>query len=484
MQLPVPSLLIELCPMPKPYAFKIACESLIVASIALAGCATSPKIETIQPVEAPAFSDTGERAQATPWWNAFSSPPLESLIEEALANNYDLAIAWERLESARELARRSQADLYPTLDATAGAGYSGGSAGSGDPRFSLGLEAAWEIDLWGRIDAEVAAETIRLGARLSDYHAAAVSLTAEVADNWFRIVETRGQSRLLQSQLETNEAVLNLLKTRFAAGQIRNADVLRQERLTETTREQFAIIEGRLRILNHQLALILGRAPQGFTAPDGSELPEMDPLPSTGLPADLVERRPDVRSARLAVAAALKDTEAAFSARFPRISLGATLATSAERPADLFANWLASIAGQLTAPVFDAGQRKAEVRNREAIVRQQLAAYGSSVINAFAEVENSLSRESTAARRVTSLRTQLEIARQTWRQLRVQYLNGVTDYLNVLDALATTQRLERDLLQARFDQVASRIELHRALAGPLETDREVDTLTASSANAN
>jgi len=166
------------------------------------------------------------------------------------------------------------------------------------------------------------------------------------------------------------------------------------------------------------------------------------------------------------------DLAAAVSDQYPRLNLTATFETVAERPGDLFRDWLGSIAGQAVVPLLDGGEREAEVDRNQAVVRQRVAEYGQLVLSAFGEVEDALALERRRLERLESLRQQLELAEESVEQLQTQFLNGVGDYLAVLTALRDKQQLERDVVAARLDLVSARIALYRALAGGFETPRE------------
>lgn len=450
---------------------------LNVALLALGGCQASSTPDTLPLADAPAFSSSGQSVVADNWWRAFEDESLNERIDLALRNNYDLLAAWERLSAAQALARREQAARSIELDGTAGVDRRGGSAVRDETQWALGLAASYEVDLWGGIESRAQAERLRASASEADYHTAAISLSSSVALTWYQIAEARQQLQLIDSQVQTNRTVLELLEARFAIGQLDSADVLRQRQLVEATREQWVVAGSRLAVLEHQLAVLEGRAPQQRVELPEVLLPEVPTTPATGLPAELLQRRPDVRSAYLRLQAADQDIASAVSERYPRLNLTASLGTIAERPEDLFRQWVGTIAGQLIAPLLDGGQRDAEVQRTEALRRQRLAEYATQVLGAFAETENALAQERYQLLRIESLQAQLQLARQTYQQLRNQYLNGAADYISVLTAIREQQQLERDLLSARLEHVTQRIGLYRALAGGFETPREVEAST-------
>lgn len=464
-----------------------------MAGAAVTGCAHPQGVDTLPLRDAPPFTADGQQgAPALPdrWWTAFDDASLDAAVDRAVRDNFSLAAAWERLRAARAIADREGADLWPSLDGIASAqwsktygdddddfddaaGFDSDFDDDADTEYSLGLEASYEVDLWGRIRSRVEAERLRAEATAADYRTAALTLSAEVTRTWYRLAEARRQLGILEQQIDTNESVVELLETRFAAGQVRGADVLRQQQLVEATREQAVRTRRRRALLRNQLAVLQGEPPQAAIEVPAGELPELAPPPAVGLPAELVKRRPDVLQARRVLEAADRDLASAVADQYPRVNLTASLVSTAEDPGGLFEDALASITGQLVAPLFDAGQRRAEVNRTEAVTRQRVAEYGQTVLTAFREVEDAIAAERFDTRRIERVQRQLRLSRQTLEQLRTQYLNGVTDYIAVLTALTEQQQLERDLVTARLARLESRIGLYRALAGGFETPREV-----------
>lgn len=447
----------------------------LLTALVLAGCASPAPLPA--PVEAPpAFSASGEAAAPAAWWTAFDDPGLDGVVDEALAQNFDLLAAWERLRAARAVVDRSAAVLRPTLEGFADAEVRrfGEEADEGED-VRLGLAAGYEVDLWGRLRSRVDAERFRAAATAADVQAAALSLSAEIVQTWYRIAEARRQRALIREQVETNLTVLQLIENRFAIGQVRAVDVLRQRQLVEATREQAAVAEARLQVLRHQLAVLRGRAPQRARAEQAlpEALPALPPLPAAGVPVALVQRRPDVRSAFLRLRAADRDLASALSSRYPRLTLSAAAATDAPAAGDLFRSWVLTAAGNVLAPIFLGGELEAEVDRSEAVRRERAYAYGQSILVAFREVEDALVREARQRDRLDHLAAQITLAEQAYEQLRVQYFNGAAEYLAVLTALDDVQRLRRDLVAAELTLVETRIALYRALAGPIEPAGDV-----------
>ena len=264
----------------------------------------------------PPFSESGDTESPDRWWTAFKSPQLDDQINNALENNYSLAAALQRVCAARALARREASDLWPDLNGVADIGS---IFGPGEDRtiYTLGVDVAYQVDLWGEIESRVDAERFRADATCADYQTIALTLSAEIARTWFSLIEARAQTELLEEQIQSNRTGLELQESRFGLGLIRSADVLRQRQLLESTLEQAVVAESRIKILEHQLAVLLGEMPQTATYETGSDLPELPPLPATGLPSELVHRRPDVRRDYFALQSADRDLASAISCSIP-----------------------------------------------------------------------------------------------------------------------------------------------------------------------
>jgi len=441
------------------------------ACLLLAGCATRSTGSDPFETESPTFSSSGGARSPADWWTTFEDDNLNEFVRTALDGNFSLAAARERLLAADALARRERSDLFPDLDGFLGAESNradAGERGGGNDFVDAGLAASYEVDLWGRIRATAEAEALRAEAAAADLEAAKISLAGEVALTWYRLVEQKASLDLLAAQLEANEKVLTSLTNRFRGGQVRSVDILRQEQLLEATRERLIAAESDDEVLKHQLAVLLGRPPQPPEVLPADGLPELAPLPATGLPAEIVRRRPDIRAAFLRLRAAGRDLAAAVSARYPRLNLTAGLTASSEDAADLFDDWARSIAAELIGPIVDGGRRRAEAERTRAVRRQRLAEYRQTTLEAFREIEDALAREAKQRERIASLREQVRLQSTAYDRLQSEFFNGISDFIDVLTALTGTQQLRRDLLVAERQLIEFRIALYRALAGPID----------------
>ena len=455
--------------------FQTTKKLLALALLTIPSC-TQSRIADIESPAAvpPAFSTTGDAALPTRWWTALGDEMLDRLIEQAVRENFSLRTAWDRLEQARAVARASGASLLPNVDGTAGASRTINDAGgsrTGVTGISLGVTVSYEVDLWGRVRGTRDATRLDALASEENLRAAAMTLSSEVARTWVTLIEQKGQLRLLAEQIKTNEDYLKLITLRFRRGRVSATDVFQQKQLVESTKGERTQVDSAIAVLRHQLAVLIGKSPGGRTFSPPDQLPDLPPLPATGLPAEWIRRRPDIRAAELRVQAADRRFAAAVADKFPRLTLSARAETTAEEIRDLFDNWLASIAANLIAPLFDGDRRQAEADRTRAVVSERLNAYGQVVLTSLKEVEDALVQEARQREYVASLKRQLALSDQAKTQTRENYIKGTVDFTRYLTTLLGHQNLQRKTLQAAGRLVQYRINLYRALAGSWQLPR-------------
>jgi NodT family efflux transporter outer membrane factor (OMF) lipoprotein len=434
----------------------------------------APKLQNVEaPIEeAEEFSYTGTEAIPEKWWTSFNDPVLNNLIDSALTENLNLAATWEQFMAAQAILRREKSSLWPDIELVARSAVSRPEPDfAGGENFQAGLAAGYEVDLWGRIRAGIEAEEFRAEASFYDYQAAAMTLSAEISATWFQLLTLKKQLDLTNRQIETNEEIIRLIRARFTSGQIRAVDILRQQQLLESTRDQKIFFETQLRLLQNQLAVLLGRPPQNLSISPESNLPELPLLPETGLPLELIRRRPDVKQAYNQVLAADREMAVAIRNKYPRISFDIIAQSRSNNYGNLFQDWAYTLAGNLVAPLLYGGRNRAEVDRTTALKNQQLFLYGQTVLNSFREVEDALIQEQKQKDRIEVLERRLDLAQKTNKQLRIEFLNGLSEYLDVLLSLDQEQQLQRDILEARQTLLEHRITLYRTLAGGFETER-------------
>jgi NodT family efflux transporter outer membrane factor (OMF) lipoprotein len=439
------------------------------------GCA--PRVSNIAPpIEDPKeFSHTGQSIIENKWWTVFQDEELNTLIDSALLHNFDLAATWQQFLAAKATVSREASNKWPQIDVSAQTAenfpindFRGGE------NTQLSMSASYELDLWGRINTAVQAEKFRAEANLFDYRTAAISLSAEIASTWYQLLAANKQLNITEEQIATNEDIIKLMRSRFVGGQLRAVDVLRQAQLLESTKEQHIIFSTNVRLLKNQLAVLLGRQPQEKITYAEKDLPIIPEIPETGLSLELVRRRPDLQQAHALLLAADRDMASAVRSKYPRLSINTQGQFRSNNFDNLFDNWAYSIAGNVLMPLFYGGQLNAEVNRTEAIKQQRLYEYGQATLEAFREVEDGLVQDIMQKQRLKNIGRQLELASQSNQQLRTEFLNGFSPYLDVLLGLDQEQQLRRDYVSAQLQQIQVRIALYRALAGSFETERTLD----------
>lgn len=420
------------------------------------------------------------------WWESLNDDMLNLLIEQGLSTNFNLKIAWDRLRQANANLTREGAPLYPSLELSSDNRRAEFRDFFGDQVrtnwrtiYNVRFTASYEIDLWGRLSSAQNAAEMSFKASEEEVATAAITLSSEIANTWYQIVELTNQIKLLRYQEEINQNTLQLIMLRFVNGQISIADILRQKQLMESINGEGEILERELRIAKNQLATLRGYAPQRdpiwISTHDNELVSKLTsslekitpppPLPEIGIPAELITRRPDIQSAFYSVREADYRLASAIADRFPRISISGGAGTTTTSSREMLDDWLFNLASNVVAPIFDAGLRAAEVDRNKAVLSERLNLYSQTVLASVVEVENALTRENRQERILINLLNQLEIANKVLSRVKARYTKGLVEYLDVLTATTSVQDLQRSILTARRELLNHRVSLHRALAG-------------------
>lgn len=446
---------------------KLFSTSGMLLILLFSGCAGKSEQISREPIELPvSFSRSGSLELDGKWWQGFNDKDLNSLIDQALSENFSLKSSWDRLSQARAQYRKSSASLFPTVDGegngTHTIDYIDGTTIKTD-KLLLGLSASYEVDLWGRIESGAEAARLDMEASQADLDTAAMTLAAEVANTWYLLVQQTANLSLLDEQIATNTKALELISTQFRAGQVPIADVLQQRQLIESQQGEKVQLVSQKGQTEHDLAVLLGKVPGDDIPEVPTQLIALPELPATGIPAEVIRSRPDIRSSFLALEAADQRVAVAIADQYPALRLTASLDTINYSTSTMFSDYLASIMAGLTAPLFDGGSRKAEVERTRAVAAEKLHNYGQTVLIAIGEVEDALLKEQQQQKYIQSLQVQLELAVKTMEQVKERYLKGIENYQRVLAALTSLQSLQQSMITAQKDLLLNRIELCRAL---------------------
>jgi outer membrane protein, multidrug efflux system len=479
----------------KMHSTKMLKTLVVLSALSLAGCVTVPpmkQIKTDLPSAWPAESEStpaesvasvAVASVAVDWWKAYNDPALDALIAEALQHNRDLQLAAARIEEVRANLGQTDANRYPEVAVGGNVSRSKLSGKGNMPpgatllnnNFKLNLQAAWEVDLWGRYRQASAAARADLLATEYARQAIQSSLTGTVAQSYFALAALDANIALAQDTLANRRKAVDLQRLRFQGG-VASELAMRQAEAEQAMIEiGLAQLQQQLRQQELALAVLLGREPRQIVEAKlnrGTGLNDLTlpPAVPAGLPSDLLLRRPDLRQAEQELLGSQARVRETASAIYPNLSLTAHLGGESKALSDLFSGpagiW--GLAAGLSQTLFNAGRTEAAIAAADARQDQALIAYEQRLHVAFKEVLDALisyrqSREVGLAemRRVEALKRAAELA-------EVRFQNGVSNYLEVLDAQRNLFQAEQGGIEARRAQLSASAELFKALGGGLE----------------
>ena len=432
-----------------------------------------PVVDPPPPVElASAYTRASSAPPPERWWVAFGDPQLTELVGRALADNLRLEASWARVRQARALARQAAGGQWPQLTASLGAQRAQNRFDFGDmvirpkvTQLSASVAVSYEVDVWRKANSRAKAAVLDQQASRDEYEAMAMSVAAEVAEAWFDLIAQREQRTLLAAQLETAETFVELVTLRFREGLGSASEVYQQRQQVANLRARMALVDALERVALHRLAVLLAVSPGSLELAGAITLPLVPELPGTGVPGDLLLRRPDLRAYQRRVEAADWRVAAAVADRLPSLTLTGSTGVQSSTIGDLLQAPIWSVAANLLGVLFDGGRRKAEVERSRAVVDELLAGYGDAVLVAIAEVESALWQERQQLLSIEQLAESVELGRNALRDARARYREGLTDFLPVLTSLVAVHNAEQSLLDARRQALSYRLQLVRALGG-------------------
>lgn len=456
-------------------------------SLLLSACAVGPDYAPPESAEPQRF--TRAEAEVFPqgegearFWQGFGDPLLTALMEDTLSGNHDLQIAAARYEQARALERRARFDRIPSVTAAASAADVRSSAGQmpGVSRserdyesYDLRVEAAWELDFFGRVQRSVEAQQALSDSSRADLAAVQVAVAGELARGYFELRGLQQQLQVARDNAVNQRGTLNLVQARLDAGRGTDLDVARARGQLEGTLSLIPALEGEIAVIMHRLSVLTGREP-GALAQRLSEPEPMPALPArvpVGTPGEVLRRRPDVLSAERRLAAATARVGIATADLFPRFTLGGLIGTQA---ADLGALFERDSETRLVAlgvdwTFLDAGRVRARIAAADADADAHLAHYRRTVLLALEETESAMARYAHARREQAHLERAADTGSQAARLARLRFEAGAADFLQVLDAERAQLDAEARLVQGRTRAAVALVSLYRSLAGGWES---------------
>ncbi len=404
------------------------------------------------------------------WWEKFHNPSLNLIMEKAFQGNFDLEIAYSRLKQAQAVNEKARAALWPSVDFEASAGRSRhktGTSTSASTTYKAGLAASYEIDLWRKIASSHKASQFELKATEADLQAAFLTVSAQVAEAFFKAVAAKEKIALTKEIIKSYQRSADLVETRYLNGVVSALDLYQSRQNLLGAEADLPVLEGELETALNALAALTGSFPPMSELKGVNALDEPDFSFAKGMPSDLLMNRPDLKAAFLRIKALDARVAEAVAERFPSFNLLGNIWLEEQDLSRLFdfSAILWSVMASAAQPLFDAGRRKAEVELKMAELKEAVARYRQAVIEAFKEVENSLSAIKSADENHRLLKQRLQAAESSLRMALENYRSGVDTFLPVLEAQSTHARVLIGMVEAKQQRISSRIQLARALGG-------------------
>ncbi|MEO0550507.1 MAG: TolC family protein [Pseudomonadota bacterium] len=400
------------------------------------------------------------------WISKLDDPVLSALVDEALVNNRDLQAAAANVQRSWALAGQAGAGLSPSVSLSSDAGRSGNIESSGSDSYTLGAQASWELDVWGRIRSGNQAAILSAEAAEADYIYSQYSLAAAVARAYFLAIEADQQAEVVRRTLDALTETDRIVTVQFEFGLATSQDVALSRSDLASTRASLSAAQGSQRDALRALEVLLGRYPAAELQVRRT-LPEVPPTPPAGLPSGLLDRRPDIIAAERRVASSFNSLDQAKAAQMPSISLTGSVGGSSGELTNLLnpTNVAWQAATSIVAPLIDGGLRESQVEQASAEQKQAIADYAGTVLTAFQEVEGALDQTVVLADRAGSLDEAAREANNALRVVNLRYDEGETDLLDVLTIQQRVLSSEGDLVSVERAQLDQWVGLNLSLGG-------------------
>ncbi|MCK5691155.1 efflux transporter outer membrane subunit [Myxococcota bacterium] len=446
----------------------------------------SPELEPEAPLAPPEAFSTNVSPEAGPeagpqaalkeanhkFWEEFEDPKLNALVEQALSGNFKMQGAVARLEQVEAIAIQMGSMLWPTISAEGSGAVQPtyipmSQSFSNIERYGASVKASYELDLWGKARNQKDAARFDAMAVQENLVALGLSVAAETTEAYFDTISYEHEVRLLQAQLNANQTYLDLTRLRVGEGLASMLDFYQQEQQLASVEGQLAQLRATTILAHKRLSVMLGKMPGEAQSEEELSLPSLPLLPKTGVPSEVLLRRPDIRAARLSLISADARVGVAIADALPSLRLSGSLIYQSTELATLFAEMLWSAVASVTQPIFEGGRRMSEIDVRKAAFKEAVSNYGQAMVEAILEVESALVQEKHEKERMRALQRQVKSASAALVQARARYEQGLNDYLPVLTALRGKQSSERTLVASQRRVLSLRVSLYRALGGGL-----------------
>jgi len=439
-------------------------------ALALAACAVGPDYQT--PNTEPAQLGNQLQVKAfdrsrfeSVWWQQFDDPTLNQLVQASLQGNRDLRVAFARLKAARSIREDVDNDNLPVVSSRASSELGKGQIPGqterrvNSERYDLGLDMAWELDLFGRIQRQLEASEAQEAAAAADLQQLQVSMIAELVDAYGQLRGAQLREKIALANLKTQQDSRSITETLRDAGVGNELDVVRADARLAAVEATVPQLQAQQVRAQNRIATLLGQRPDQLSVDlSPKQLPAIAKALPIGDPAELLRRRPDVRSAERQLAAATANVGVATADLFPRVSLSGFLGFTAARGSQIGSSaanaW--GLGPSITWAAFDLGSVRARIRGAKADAEGALATYEQQVLLALEESANAFSDYGKTQQRLQALMRQSDASRKAADLASIRYREGTVDYLVLLDA-------ERERLSAEDAQAQGEVELYRGI---------------------
>ncbi|MFG5776782.1 efflux transporter outer membrane subunit [Comamonas sp. J-3] len=441
----------------------------------LSACSVAPVYEVPSTPAPASFKEAGALWQSAQpndaldrgeWWQLFADEQLNRLAAQVQVNNQNIAAAVAAVAQAQAALRSEQAGLLPSVSGSLGQTRQGGGQANGNGSASIGINASWDADLWGRLRESVSAAQSSAQASEADLAAARLSAVGSLVQNYFKLREADAELQILQQSIDGYQRSLQIVQNRYNVGVEAKTAVLQAQTTLTNTQASLESTRQARQSYEHAIAVLTGQAPAQFSLP---AVPWQVTLPQVPLvvPSTLLERRPDIAAAERAVAAANAQIGVAQAAYYPSLNLSGSLNRSGSNLGNLFSasGLLWSLGASLGQSIFNGGATAAQVDAAKAAHAAKTATYRQTVLSAFQAVEDGLSNSMALAAQRPLLQQSLESAQQVEQQMLNRYQAGQVQYTEVVTAQATALNARRSLIQLELNQQLAAAQLVQELGG-------------------
>lgn len=458
---------------------------LVALALLTSSCAVGPSYQRPSALDVSAYKEAGEWVGAAPadalergpWWLLFNDPVLNDLAGRVAISNQNVAAAVAAYAQARALVAEQRAALFPSVTLGGSATRTGNGGGTANANVAVGnrsssnyqasLGAAWEPDVWGRLQSVANGAAALEAASAADLATARLSAQGELAVNYLSLRQQDAQKALLASTLAGFARSLDITQNRYSVGVAAKTDVLQAQTQLANARADEAGLQRTRAQLEHAIAVLVGQAPGNFALAAAPHWTPTVPDVPVGVPSTLLQRRPDIAAAERRMASANAQIGVATAAYYPSLNLNASAGTAASRVADLFSAPAALWSLGLSAAqvVFKGGALDARVDGATAAYDQTVARYRQVVLSAFQNVEDQLSAARVLQTQQTLRAEASKAADQVEQQVLNRYRSGQVGYTEVITAQTTALAARRALVQATGDRQTTAVALIQSLGG-------------------